>query len=70
MIRSAEEIQEKPRTEQAEEEEEREGVRKEGKCEDYGNSGKIVDAEVGVVFTDASCGFGYGFRFRESGSVD
>jgi hypothetical protein len=41
-----------------------------GKMRGLRNSGKIVDAEVGVVFTDASCGFGYGFRFRESGSVD
>ena len=70
LIRSAEEKQEKPRADQAEEEEERERVRKEGKCEDYENSGKIIDAEVRVVFTDASCGIGYGFRFRESGSVD
>nr|GMC99720.1 abscisic acid receptor PYL4-like [Ipomoea batatas] len=38
-------------------------------AENYGNQGKVVDLEVGVVFADAESGIGDGIRLREGGAV-
>nr|GMC93806.1 hypothetical protein COLO4_14452 [Ipomoea batatas] len=38
-------------------------------AENYGNQGKVVDLEVGVVLADAESGIGDGIRLREGGAV-
>lgn len=42
----------------------------EGDADDEGEEGKVIDAEIGVVFAEAGGGFSDGFRFREGGAVD
>lgn len=70
MVGGAEEVEEEPGGEEADEDEERDRVGYEGESEDESDGCEVIDAEIGVVFADSECGIGEGFGFCESGAVN
>lgn len=66
----AEEIEEKPGGKEGGEEDKREWVGEERNCEDNGDDGYIVDAEVGVVLAEALGCFGERLGLGEGGAIE
>ena len=70
LVGGAEEVEEAPGGEEAQEDEEREGVRQERGPQREGDHGGVVDAEVGEVAAQAGGGVGDGVRLGERGAIE
>lgn len=60
LLGRPEEVEERPRAEEGEEDEEREGVREEREGEHNSEQGDVVDAEIGEILADPGVGLGEG----------